>query len=283
MKTLFPRTLTTLAVVVAGLVWASPVFGDDTSATKDKDATINEKVYQGTISAIDAVEKTVSVKGTMFSKTFNTAEACKISLEDKPAAALSDLRVGQKVDVHYQNVLGVLVAGEIVQHNLELKGQITAINPDKRLLAVKAGTRTRELSIADNCRVILKDRRVGALDNLKVGHTVNIAYDPADGDMTARKIEQKAETFVGTIQALDAATKTVKARSLMSEKKFNLADGCRIVVANKPDASLRDLRIGDKVEFSYEAADGVLVANRIGRDANLAETEGAHTAKINEQ
>jgi hypothetical protein len=69
----------------------------------------------------------------------------------------------------------------------------------------------------------------------------------------------------------------------MSEKKFNLADGCRIVVANKPDASLRDLRIGDKVEFSYEDADGVLVANRIGRDTNLAETEGSHTAKLNEE
>jgi hypothetical protein len=82
---------------------------------------------------------------------------------------------------------------------------------------------------------------------------------------------------------LDARTRTVKARSFMTEKKFALADGCRIVVANKPDASLRDLRIGDQVEFSYENADGVLIASRIGRDANLAETESSQTAKLNNQ
>ena len=279
MKTMFTRAATTMAVVVAGLVCTSPSFGDESPAPE---ATRESgKIYKGTVSALDAVEKTVSVKGTMFSKTFNTSDACKISLEDKPEATLSDLRVGQKVDVHYQNAQGVLVAGQITQHNLMLKGHITAIDPAKRMLAVKSSTSTQNLKVADDCKVILKDKRYGTLESLKVGHTVNVAYDPADGAITVRKIEQKAETFVGTIQALDAGAKTVKARSFMAEKKFNLADGCRIVVANKPDASLRDLRIGDKVEFSYEDADGVLIVNRIGRDANLAETENPQTAKLN--
>jgi Cu/Ag efflux protein CusF len=281
MKTMFTRAATSLAVVIVGLVWASPTFADDAALAAAERAT--DKLYKGTVTAIDAVEKTVSVKGTLFSKTFNASDACKVSLEDKPEAALSDLRVGQKVEVRYQNAQGVLVAAQILQHNLTMKGHITKIDPDKRLIAVKSGMSTRELRVADNCSVLLKDKRVGTLENLKVGHTINLAYDPADGALTARKIEQKAETFVGTIQALDAGTKTVKARSLMSERKFNLAAGCRIVVANKPDASLRDLRIGDKVEFSYEDADGVLVANRIGRDANMAETENPHTAKLNKQ
>ena len=281
MKTIFTRVTTTLAVVVAGLVCASPSFGDESPASE---ATHESgKVYKGTVSALDAAEKTVSVKGAMRSKTFNTSDACKVSLEDKPDAALSDLRVGQKVEVHYQSAQGVLVAGQITQHNLTLKGYITAVDSNKRTLAIKSSSKTQNLKVADDCKVILKDKRYGTLESLKVGHTVNVAYDPADGAITAHKIEQKAETFVGTIQALDAVTKTVKARSLMAEKKFNLADGCRIVVANKPDASLRDLRIGDKVEFSYENADGVLVANRIGKDAKLAETEEAHTAKINDQ
>ena len=281
MKTMFTRAATTLAVVVAGLVCTSPSFGDESSATE---ATRESgKVLKGTVSAVDAVEKTVSVKGTMFSKTFNASDACKVSLEDKPEAALSDLRVGQKVDVRYQDAQGVLVAGQITQHNLMLKGYITKIDPAKRMLAVKTSMSTREFKVADNCGVILNDKRYGTMENLKLGHTVNVAYDPADSTLTARKIEQKAETFVGTIQALDAGMRTVKARSLLTEKKFNLADGCRIVVVNTPDASLRDLRIGDKVEFSYEDADGVLVANRIGRDANLAETENPQTAKLNNQ
>lgn len=281
MKTMFTRAATTLAVVVAGLVCASPSFGDESAAANASHDS--GKVYKGTVSAIDAVEKTVTVQGTILSKKFNAADACKVSLEDKPDAVMSDLRVGQKVDVHYQNAQGVLVAGQIVQHNLTLKGYVTAIDPGKRMLGVKTALSTREFKVADNCNVILKDKRVGTLENLKIGHTVNVAYDPADDAWTAHKIEQKAETFVGTIQALDAGSRTVKARSLLAEKKFNLADGCRIVVANKPDAGLRDLRIGDKVEFSYEDAAGVLVANRIGRDANMAETENPQTAKLNNQ
>src|SRR6478609_10360783 len=279
MKTIFTRVTTTLAVVVAGLVCSSPSFGDESSTPEA--ARESGKVYQGTVSALDVTEKTVSVKGSMLSKTFNASDACKVSLEDKPDAVLSDLRVGQKVEVHYQSAHGVLVAGQITQHNLLLKGYITAIDPTKRMLALKSSSSTQHLKVADDCKVILKDKRYGTLESLKIGHTINVAYDPADGAITARKIEQKAETFVGTIQALDARTRTVKARSFMTEKKFALADDCRIVVANKPDASLRDLRIGDQVEFSYENADGVLIANRIGRDANLAETENSQTAKLN--
>lgn len=279
MKTMFTRAATTLAVLIAGLVWPSPSYGDETSTAPANQA--EAKVYKGTVTAIDAVEKTVTVKGFIFSKTFNASDACKVALEDKPEATLSDLRVGQKVEVHYQNAQGVLVAGEIDQHNLTLKGYITAIDPAKRTLAVKTSMSTREFAIGNDCSVILKDKRVGTLENLKVGHTVNVAYDPADDAWTAHKIVQKAETFVGTIQALDAGTRTVKARSFMSEKKFNLADGCRIVLPDKPDARLRDLRIGDKVEFSYEDANGVLVANRIGSDVNMTETENPQTAKIN--
>lgn len=281
MKTMFTRAATTLAVVVAGLVCTSPSFGNESAAANT--SRDSGKVYKGTVSAIDAVEKTVTVQGAMLSKKFNASDACKVSLEDKPEAAMSDLRVGQKVDVHYQNAQGVLVAGQIVQHNLMLKGYVTALDPGKRLLAVKTGFSSREFKVADNCSVLLKDKRVGTLENLKIGHTVNIAYDPAEGALTARKIEQKAEIFVGTIQALDSGAKTVKARSFMAEKKFNLADGCRIVVPNKPDASMRDLRIGDRVEFSYEDADGVLVVSRIGRDANMTETENPQTAKVNNQ
>lgn len=280
MKTMFTRVATTMAVV-AGLVCAGQSFGDESPTPEAPQE--NGKVYKGTVSAVDAAEKTVSVKGAMFSKTFNAAEECKVSLEDKPEATLIDLRVGQKVEVQYQSAQGVLVAGQITQHNLMLKGYITAVDPANRMLVLKSSTHTQNLKVADDCKVILKDKRYGTLESLKIGHTVNVAYDPADVAITARKIEQKAETFVGTIQALDARTRTVKARSFMTEKKFNLADGCRIVVANKSDASLRDLRLGDKVEFSYENADGVLIASRIGRDADLAETENPQTAKLNEQ
>ena len=275
MRTISTRAAVTLGVAIVSLVCARPAFGDDSTATNQE----KEKVYKGTITAIDATEKTVAVKGLMLNKTFNAAEACKVSLEDKPEAALDKLRPGHKVEVFYQNTRGVLVANCIVQHNLVLDGYITAIDPAQRTLAIKGSGATKKLIVAEDCSVMLKDEKVSTLENLKIGHSVSIAYDPTDGVWTARKIEQNAEAFVGTIQAIDAGARTVRARSLMSEKKFNLAEGCRIVVEGKADAGLRDLRIGDRVEFSYEDANGVLVVNRIGRDPKVPDPENAQTAK----
>jgi len=275
MKTISTRAVVTLGIAIATLVCARPAFADDSTATNQE----KEKVYKGTVMAVDPTEKTVLVKGHILNKTFNAAETCKVSLEDKPEAALDKLRPGHKVEVYYQNARGVLVANRIVQHNQVINGYITAVDPAQRTLAIKSSGGKKHFAVAEDCDVRLKDAKVGTLENLKIGHSVSIAYDPADGVWTAGKIEQKAEAFVGTIQAIDAGTRTVRARSFMSERKFNLADGCRIVVEDKADAGLRDLRIGDRVEFSYEDANGVLVVNRIGREPNVPDPESAQTAK----
>jgi Cu/Ag efflux protein CusF len=279
MKTTFTSLVSVLSVALLALLSTNSAFGDGQLTSKPT-VKNDSKTYEGTVSAVDSQEKTVTVKGTLFSKTFNVSDACQVSLEDKSAAALGDLRLGHKVEIQYQNAQGVLAAGRIQQHNLILDGYIASIDPAQRRLVIKDGPNKKELLVADNCNVMLRDEKVGTLENLKAGHAVRVAYETGDKPWTARKIEQRAEAFVGTIQAIDASSRTVKARSFMAERKFNLADGCRIVVDGKSDAGLRDLRIGDKVEFSYEEANGVLVANRIGRDTNTAENEGAHTAKV---
>ena len=237
----------------------------------------NAKIFKGTILAVDTAEKTVTVKGVFFRKTFQTSDACKVSLEDKPVATLDDLRTGHKVTVHYQKTQGVPIAGQFQQHNVVFRGHITAINLEKRALAIKGSAGTRSFVLADDCSVMLKEEQVGTLENLKIGHTVSVAYEAVNDGWTARKIEQKADTFVGNIQAIDASTRTVKARKLTAEKKFILGDGCRIIVENKADASLRDLRIGDRAAFTYEEVNGVLVANRIGLDSTT-KTDTAHVA-----
>lgn len=279
MKTIPTPVTVTLSVVILSLLCAQPLFGDEPVAAGQKKG----KAYSGTVTVVDLTEKTVAVKGLLFSKTFNAADTCKVSLEDKPDASLDELRPGHKVSVHYQNAQGVLVASQIVQRNVILKGSITAIDPGERTLVVKGPAGTRDFTIAKDCDVILKDEKVGTLENLKIGHAVSVAYESTGGAWTAHKIEQKCEEFAGTIQAIDAGTRTVKAKSLLSEKKFNLADGCRIVVEGKPATGLRDLRIGDHVEFSYEDANGVLVANRIGRGGNTSETQSTQAARISNQ
>ena len=268
----------TLSVALMCLAGASRIRAEE-AATAPADQR-HEKTFEGTVTAIDPEARTMTVKRFLFSKTFHAAEPCEISFADRPAASFNKLRPGNKVEVQYQDAEGVLVADKILQHYDMLNGYITVIDPGQRKLVIKGRAGTRNLVAAEDCRVILHQDEVGTLDNLEVGHAVTVAYEPSDGDWTAHKIEQKAESFTGTIRAIDATAQTITARNFMSERKFNLADGCRIVVADKPDGGLRDLRIGDRVEFSYQNANGVLIANRIGRNMISSETESSPTAGL---
>jgi len=251
------------------LICASPTKGDEPAPVQ------KDKNFKGTITAVDRKEKTVSARDFWGTKTFNVADNCKVSLEDQPVASLAELRSGQKVEIGYENAHGVLVADRIAQHNLVFTGYISAIDRVKRTLTVKHGTFTRDFAVAPDCAVVIKDNDTKTLDDLEVGHTVNVIYEMANDSPLARRIEQKSPTFVGTIKAIDAETRTVKAKDLLAEKTFHLADGCQIVTGGKPGGSLRDLRIGDRFAFTYEDTDGVLVANRIGRQTTPSSMESA--------
>lgn len=271
------RTVIISGLVAGSLLTTRPALGDAALHVKPAAA---EKIYEGTVLAVDAAEQTLTVKGRLLSKSFNATGNCQITLEDKPGATLAHLRPGHKVEVRYQKVHGVLVAGKISQHNQMLTGYITAVNPGERTLTVKHSGRSRDFVVMEQHEVLLKDNKVGTLENLKIGHSVSVAYHPAAGAWTTHKIVQQAESFVGTIQAIDAGARTVRARSYLNEQKFHLADQCQIVVANQANASLRDLRIGDRVEFTYENTAGVLVTTRIGRETNPEKEESAQSAKL---
>jgi hypothetical protein len=111
------------------------------------------------------------------------------------------------------------------------------------------------------------------LNDLKVGQTVNVIYDSSNGKRTAQRIEQERPTYVGTVRAIDCDTRTVRAKRMLSEKTFRLADGCRIVINGHADGSLSDLRIGDRITLTYENANGVLVASCLGREPAGTEPE----------
>jgi len=258
MKTMRTYIAARAAVAIMGLIWANPTLGDDSCNAAQK-----EKSFNGNVTAVDAPDKTLSVKGFFLTRHFTSAADCKVSLEDKAVASLAELRPGDRVAVRYQNAHGVLIARDIVQHDLIYTGHITAIDPAARTLTLKEGIITHNLAIAPDCAVVLKDDKWAALSSLQVGDAVQVIYEPVKGLRVASRIEQKSETFVGTIEAVDATTRSIKAKDLLSEKKFNLADDCPIVIHGKLNGSLSDLRIGDRVSFSYDNQDGVLVANRV--------------------
>ena len=71
----------------------------------------------------------------------------------------------------------------------------------------------------------------------------------------------------------------VKAKHLVGVKKFNLADNCKIVISGKSNASLSDLRLGQKLALTYDEVDGVNVVTRIAPAEGSTGTEPALSEK----
>lgn len=227
--------------------------------------TAKPKSFKGTVAAVDSKEKTFAVRGFWSTRTFNAGDHLKVSLEDKADAELKDLRPGQRVEVSYLSNSGVNVASQVMQKNLVFAGHVSAIDPTSRTVKVKRGSVSETFVADDQCKVIIRNDNSRGLSDLKIGNKVIVSYAGAEGAKVAQKIVQTGTTFTGTVEAIDADDRTLKVQYLLSEKKFNLAKDCPIIIDGKSAGKLSDLRIGDKLSINYEELDGVLVATSIAR------------------
>ncbi len=71
--------------------------------------------FAGVIHTLDAQNRTLEVRAAVFTKQFAAAPDCEVVIKDKPKANLADLKVGDQVNVTYQEVAGALVAHRIEQ------------------------------------------------------------------------------------------------------------------------------------------------------------------------
>lgn len=255
MKTIRTHAAVTVAVTLLGLASVSSAM--DSSCP----ANCQGKIYKGSVSSVNTRDNTISVKSFFFTRTFNAGTNCKVSLQDKPMATLADLQPGERVDIRYMDDHGVYIAMNIAQHDLMLSGHITAIDPAARTMTMThdRGLASRTFRIDPSCAVTMRGNKAGDLNNLQVGDMVHVAYLSQNGADLAKRITQGSDTYVGTIEAINANTRSVTA----GDKRFDLANNCEIVVGGKMGGNLGDLRIGEEISLSYDNADGVLVANRI--------------------
>jgi hypothetical protein len=62
---------------------------------------------------------------------------------------------------------------------------------------------------------------------------------------------------------LSATQVAQAAKSGLASQTFKVDDGCKVVTPDKKQATLADLKVGDKVNIRYQSQNGVLVADRI--------------------
>src|SRR5437867_11205907 len=113
------RGWTTAAACVVGLVL---VVGRPVGATEPPAERPAEPpkiaTFTGVIQLLDTKQRTLEVTAVVITKTFAAAPDCEVVTEEQPKASLDDLRVGDAVNVTYQEQAEMLVAHRIEQKNL---------------------------------------------------------------------------------------------------------------------------------------------------------------------
>lgn len=259
MKTNWFKQRTATCVIALMMTATGHTLADESAAAAGSD-----KTYTGTVTAIDSQEHVLTVTSWgVWKKSFNLGENCTYKFWDKDSGTLNDLRPGEKVAVSYQDAHGVLIAGRVEQQPMQFEGMVKAIDLDKHTLILHRSASDKQVQIADDCKIRLRDGKSGTWDDVSVGNHVTITYETPAGELVAREIAQTSMEFTGKLTAVDLEDKTVKIRSGFETKKFMLANHCAIVTNGKPDGNLADLKPNDKLVLSYDEINGVNVVNRI--------------------
>ena len=173
MKTISKMTLLSLLVALPLGVKA----GDQTASMN------NEQRCNGTLTAVNAQDNTMTVRPLWFNKTFHIGQNCAVSALDKSTAAVSDLRPGEKVEIRYQDVQGVLVANRITERALRYDGTVQEVNQKNGTVTMAEAPlytpfhAPQVFHTADNCGIILPDGQSGVLGQLKSGDRITVIYE----------------------------------------------------------------------------------------------------------
>jgi Cu/Ag efflux protein CusF len=107
------RAVAASSLIAVALAFTLPVQAQESTAP----AKPKPHHLTGAIESIDVKANTVTVKQTVKqkeeSKTFKVSDQTKYSTAEKKTAALSDLKVGDKVTVSYTEESGALIAQKI--------------------------------------------------------------------------------------------------------------------------------------------------------------------------
>ena len=263
MKTTRLKNWMAVCAAVLTATAGNRVMADDAAANAP--ATKPDKVYTGTVVAVEPKESVLEVRGLLpFShKRFNLGDTCAYTMVGQDNGAVGDLRPGQRVAVGYQEANGVAVADRVTQQPMQYEGMVKAIDPKGQTLTLHVGMMDKTFAVPADCAVTLRGDKTGTVGDIQAGDHVTVTYEVPGGKATAREIAQTSATFTGDLTAIDLEQKTLKAKATFSTKKFEVGDDCAIVMNGKPDGKLTDLRPGESLTISYDEVNGVNIINRI--------------------
>jgi len=97
----------------------------------------------------------------------------------------------------------------------------------------------------------------------------------AQGSESSATNDQGLPQVSGTIKAIDLAAETITVKGLLLSKTVTVRAEAQIGVEGKPNASLSDLNVGDRVLVIYHRSGQTLVADKVTRSEANNQSSGS--------
>ena len=266
------NTMTTLgSLLLVSILSVSAKADQQTSETR------HEKTWRGTLTEVNAQNRTIRCERWMVTETFRLGDHCVVSAIDKTDATLSDLHPGEKVEIQYQKGEGVRVAERIAERALSYVGRVRDMDRRDRIVTIENKAFHKTFSVAGDCEVIRADGNRGTIEDVRPGFKVIVTYETPGGAPVAYRLREESVTLVGKLVAIDLPDRTLKVTEGSSEKTFTAGKECKIVVNGKTNTRLSDLVLGQDYRLTFENIDGVNVVASITPASEPNSNETAST------
>lgn len=83
----------------------------------------------------------------------------------------------------------------------------------------------------------------------------------------------KRQQYTGMVESIDTKAGTAIVKKNTDSKTFKIGDKTKYSTVDKKDATVADIKVGDKVTVWYTDEGGVLTAAKIGVPASVAKKE----------
>jgi Cu/Ag efflux protein CusF len=96
---------------------------------------------------------------------------------------------------------------------------------------------------------------------------------PVRAQDAAKPEKPKRQQFTGLIESIDAKAGTVIVKKDTTSKTFKIVEKTKYSTADKKDAAIADIKVGDKVKVAYTEENGVATAHKIGPPDTAKKTD----------
>ncbi len=139
-----------------------------------------------------------------------------------------------------------------ITSDINCVGTITFVDPQKSMLVVRGYVSTKTFNLGSSCIYVLINNRIGTINDLSDGQKVKVFYQDANGVLAADRVEQQSQDFEGRVTAIDSTNRTLALSGRWSDKTFEMASNCLVVLHNNPSGPVADIQTGNHVVVNYE-------------------------------